>query len=266
MDNTIYKIRNIRNIHNFISGNYDESNNENIEYIENSINDILNDPLLKSVRLNYIFYITTTICLFLISYSNGSSFVWAIISMTFISFLGYLCHYISHSIYITDLYNEFHDNSNNNYLTRNRYADYFIRLICKMLDFHETTHHDSSINKSVENISIEFVMNFYVQSGAFLMFMYFIKNLSYDVVLLWGLLYPTVHLINYDIIKCKTHMQHHVDKKTNYGIDIWDILFNTKYDGDNNDIENINHYSINMVILTAMLIFFILNRRTLINI
>lgn len=55
-------------------------------------------------------------------------------------------------------------------------------------------------------------------------------------------------------------MKHHLDKHTNYGIDIWDIMFNTKYQGDNTDIENINHYSINVVIISAILVYVINNK------
>jgi hypothetical protein len=137
---------------------------------------------------------------------------------------------------------------------------YFIKFICKCADFHDEIHHDTSINKKVHNIIFEFIFNFYTQAGAFLIVMYFVKKLNYYSVILWGLIYPTIHLINYDIIKCQVHMNHHLDKHTNYGIDIWDIMFNTKYQGDNTDIENINHYSINVVIISAILVYVINNK------
>ena len=54
-------------------------------------------------------------------------------------------------------------------------------------------------------------------------------------------------------------MKHHLDKTSNYGIDIWDILFGTKYNDDPNEIESINHYSINLIILTAFVVVLIKN-------
>lgn len=147
--------------------------------------------------------------------------------------------------------------NNGNYVTNNKIVHYFLKFMCKCADFHDEIHHDTSINKQTHNIIYEFIFNFYTQAGAFLIFMYFIKNMSYYSVILWGLMYPTIHLINYDIIKCKVHQKHHWDKHTNYGIDVWDILFNTKYEGDNSDIEDINHYSINVIIITAIIVLFL---------
>ena len=63
------------------------------------------------------------------------------------------------------------------------------------------------------------------------------------------------HIINYNIIKPKVHEEHHEDKNTNFGIDIWDILFNTK---NNSDIENFNHSIINLIII--LIIFYFIHR------
>ena len=215
------------------------------------------DPLIQTIRINYIFYITTLVCLAVISYYSGTNFLWSVITLIVVSFLGYITHYISHSVNVTKFYDSL---NNDNYFTNNKIAHYFIKFICKCADFHDEIHHDTSINKKVHNVIFEFIFNFYTQAGAFLIIMYFVKKLNYYSVILWGLIYPTIHLINYDIIKCQVHMKHHLDKHTNYGIDIWDIMFNTKYQGDNTDIENINHYSINVIIISAILVYVMNNK------
>ena len=40
----------------------------------------------------------------------------------------------------------------------------------------------------------------------------------------------------------QTHSDHHKDKHSNLGMDIWDIIFGTKYNWD--DIEDVNHYAV----------------------
>ena len=77
------------------------------------------------------------------------------------------------------------------------------------------------------------------------------------MIVLWGILYTTVHNINYNIVPSSVHIKHHLDKNTNYGIDIWDIIFQTKYNNDPTDIENINHYTINLFICTACVILYL---------
>ena len=210
------------------------------------------DPLIASIKLNYIFYISIFIGVCAITATTNTNVIWGFISVVFISFLGYVVHYISHTVRVEELYDKI---DNKNYLTKNVYINYIIRLWCKTIDFHDITHHDSKVNKTFKNVAIEFALNFYTQAGAFLLFAFFVRNLNTYVILLWGLMYPTVHLINYEFKKSKTHIFHHKDPKTNYGIDIWDILFNTKYNGDNSKIENINHYSINVCIITIIMIY-----------
>ena len=94
---------------------------------------------------------------------------------------------------------------------------------------------------------------------------YFIPNNI--IIIFWGLIYATVHIINYNIIESKEHISHHNrdlsknkaynkenNKVYNYGIDILDILFDTKYENDNS-VENINHYAYNCIILLVIIIF-----------
>ena len=211
------------------------------------------DPIIQSFKLNYQFYLVLFVCVLLISHYSDTNIIWALITIIFISAAGYASHYVSHRINALELFEKL---DNDNYLTKNEYAKTGMRLFCKMIDFHDQIHHDTSINKTWENIAIEFAMNFYVQAGAFIIIIYIARQLNIYVITLWGLMYATIHNINYDITPSATHILHHVDKTTNYGIDIWDVVFNTKYGGDNSTdkLENINHYAINTAIITAVIL------------
>lgn len=225
---------------------------------------IKEDPIIQSVKLNYQFYLILFICIILISHYSDTNIIWALITIVFISAAGYASHYISHRINALELFEKL---DNDNYLTKNEYVKTGMRIFCKMIDFHDQTHHDTSINKSWENIAIEFAMNFYVQAGAFIFIIYIARQLNLYVITLWGLMYATIHNINYDITPSATHILHHVDKTTNYGIDIWDIIFNTKYAGDNSidKLENINHYAINTAFITAVILL-LLNLKISVNV
>ena len=214
------------------------------------------DPLIKSFKINYIFYITLIICLYMISRYTNSSFIWCIISFLYISCNGYFVHYISHKF---DLFK--HYSKLNNYVTRNSVLNTMTIWLCNMLDFHRNIHHDSSINKKLDNKIYEFIMNFLTQSGFFLVFVYFAKQLNYYVCLLWGLLYATVHMINYDILKPVSHKHHHMDDDTNHDIIFWDIFFDTKYD-HNDEMEDINWGSINVIVLTLLIVCFVKYNKT----
>lgn len=211
------------------------------------------DPIIQSFKLNYQFYLTLFVCIVLISYYSNTNIIWAIITIVFISAAGYASHYVSHRVNALQLFQQL---DNNNYITKNEYAKTAMKMFCKMIDFHDQIHHDTSINKTWENIAIEFAMNFYVQAGAFIVIIYIARQLNMYVITLWGFMYATIHNINYDISPSATHILHHVDKTTNYGIDIWDVIFNTKYGGDDSidKLENINHYAINTALITAAIL------------
>ena len=82
---------------------------------------------------------------------------------------------------------------------------------------------------------------------------YLLNLIDNRVVFLWAFFYATVHNINYIIVKPITHKEHHINDKTNYGIDIWDIIVGSKYDWNN--IETHNHTAINLIIITAVIMY-----------
>ena len=157
------------------------------------------------------------------------------------------------------------DNRIINYIKSNKKMNRIMEtIIYYSCDFHDKIHHDTSINKKPLNWFMEFFQNLLMEGGGLILFAQWcnfsinIKNFKFklnrSVLLLWGLLYASVHNINYILLGCNQHTNHHIDPKTNYGIDTLDILFDTKY--DINNIENINHGAINMVVITLIVWYF----------
>ena len=207
--------------------------------------------LIKSLSKNVLFYSVSLLCLYLLSGRKicSISFIRCIISWIFISIFGYFTHLVSHKLDLREMYNKF-----DNVFTRNEYINKKIITLLDIYDFHDKIHHDTEINKQYLNIFYEFMMNLYTQGLGVIIFIESMKLLDYRVIVLWAFLYATVHNINYMYLSPTTHRDHHIDSSTNYGIDTLDILFNTKY--DNNDIEDLNHASINLIFITCVIIFF----------
>jgi hypothetical protein len=214
------------------------------------------DPLLKSIKLNYIFYSLLIVCLFIISYYTDSSFLWCILTFIYVSFNGYFVHYLSHKINLIEIFYTSDSSKFDNYLYKIPGMDSLIYFLFKMFDFHSEIHHDTSINKKLDNKMYEFIMNFITQSGLLLLFILFTKYLNYYVCFLWGIFYASVHMINYDILKPQSHKNHHLNVEKNYDILLWDTILNTKYDY-NDIVEDVNHCSYNIVILTILIVCFI---------
>ena len=113
------------------------------------------------------------------------------------------------------------------------------------------THHDKGVNKTIMNITYEFLNNVVMQGLGFILL---IKMIDTRVFILWAFMYASIHNINYLFINPSTHQDHHINNHTNYGIDYCDILFNTKTDW--NDVEIHNHGSINLLIITYVMMYF----------
>jgi hypothetical protein len=199
---------------------------------------------------NILFYITSVICLYIIGNKKLSllNFLNCIFTWICISFFGYIIHIISHKIDIKVLFNKM-----NNIFTKNVNIHRFFENVIDVYEYHDKIHHDSEVNKKFHNICYEFLLNVFTQGAGLILFIEFLKLLNYKVIFLWAFFYASVHNINYNIIHPTTHRDHHIDNNTNYGIDLMDILFNTKYNDD--DIECMNHTSINMIIITLIIMY-----------
>jgi hypothetical protein len=220
------------------------------------------NALQISLWKNKYFYIIALLCCFILAsleinqgdniYKRGYLVVRSIYSLVFAMLAGHTIHWLSHHVNC----NEYLD-SCDNLLTNNKYIRTVLNAYADVIDFHSITHHDSSINKRWYNILYEMGNNFLTQSVAIV---WLIQRLDFKVILLWGLMYATVHNINYLYLKPTTHRDHHAKATTNYGIDVTDILFNTKYNW--NDIETHNHAGINLLIITLFIsLFYLFNKK-----
>ena len=213
--------------------------------------------LIKNIKINYPFYCVSLICLYFLSKKTNHNYIFSVISFIFISGFGYFVHWCSHAIPWTELYEK-----QDNFFTKNKYTDEIARCFLKFMEFHDITHHDSDINKSFKNIFLEAVNNSVTQGLLFVFVAIIIKQIDLWACVLWALLYATFHNINYLYVKPDTHINHHIDPTTNFGIDIWDIIFNTKY--ENEEPEDYNHYSINLILLTIIL-YYTIPKKSILN-
>ena len=213
--------------------------------------DKFNSALKESIKVNKWFYLSLILCFYMFKQSSpdNTSYIILVFSYIFIMITGHISHRISHHLNFTDAYNKYKKNNINSCI------DNIILKTCRVLDFHSTTHHDSTINKQPTNILYEFLNNLLAQGGFFIIVVKFFNYfIDFRVILMWALAYATNHNINYLFLKPSTHRDHHLDGNTNYGIDIADIIFDTKYDLD--DIEMHNHISINIILVTLFIIYF----------
>ena len=210
------------------------------------------NAIITSFKSNYLFYIVLIGCIYLINKSSRKSknILLSIITIIPISLFGYLVHYVSHHMknklgkkYLTY----------DNIFTRNRVCNSVITYIIRVAEFHDSVHHDTSVNKKFTNIVFEFMNNVLLQGVIILMFKLFLNFMDDKIILLWALFYATVHNINFNITHPIAHAEHHVNNKTNYGIDIWDILIGSKYDWTH--IENHNNTIINLIVITTIIIY-----------
>ena len=138
-------------------------------------------------------------------------------------------------------------------ITNNYYINKVMRRVLRIIDFHPTTHHDSDINKKFTNVFYEFWNNVLTQGTSFVLLYFLFKKINLWVCITWAFAYATVHNINYLIKPPQTHKNHHKQVAYNLGIDIWDIIMGTKY--PNEPAEKHNHYTINFIILTAIVCY-----------
>lgn len=214
------------------------------------------NAIYKSLKQNYIFYISILVAIYIFTKCkhNKSSMVLGTYSIIFITFYGYFIHFISHymKFKVSEIYKNY-----DNMFTRNKYFNWFALKLIAFGEFHAKIHHDSSINKTKKNIILEFLNNFMTQGAAIILIKYILNLIDNRVILLWCLFYATVHNINYNIVPPLTHQQHHINDRTNFGIDIWDIIIGTKYDWEN--IETHNHTAINVIVI-AVIIYYVSNK------
>jgi len=229
--------------------------------------------LFKSLKSNYLLTICIIIQVFALSILYPSNpqvgiignIIFGIITFIISIVAGYYVHFFSHILDYEEIY-LYICNSSNIVGTLFRKMPKLIKWIFDkfvyLLDFHDKIHHNTNINKQWQNVLIELIMNIYTE-GVALIILFKILNFgiqirdhilkfNYPILFAWSILYSTIHNINYNIITPICHIQHHINEKTNYGIDFMDILFGSKYD----DVpEEMNHASLNVILILLFIIF-----------
>ena len=182
--------------------------------------------------------------------------------------IGYLVHVWSHHTDFERLYTELlHSNG-----FFGKMCNSFPNVVNKgikwvlgnIIDFHDKIHHNSNINTKWYNVLTEAIENLLMEGGFIIIISKLLKlqigimgetcTFNYAIIAMWALIYTSTHLINYTYIIPNAHIEHHKNYHKNYGIDTLDIIFNTK---DNlNNPEIINHYAINVIIVTILIVLF----------
>ena len=111
--------------------------------------------------------------------------------------------------------------------------------------------HDKTIDRRVE-LCIETANDLFMSFSLLL-----VQNLvglhlvPTSVVVFYGLLYTSVHIVNYSIFGSETHRNHHRRMLTNYGPDTLDHLFGTSTDGIWEDLSPI---TMNAVVVAPLVL------------
>ena len=219
-----------------------------------NIPDFENETLLKSLKTNKYFYLILIVTMVIYCKTKKKSVIFSLFSFILMTFLGYLAHMISHQVSMNYIYNKM---ENKNFFMTNKYTKKMIKKACDFMDFHDAIHHDTEINKQPLNIFYEVVNNFLIQGGLVYAVYIASRYVEPEMFLLWAFMYTTIHHINYPLIGSKEHRQHHENKFTNYGLDIWDVIFNTKPKPEEDqltiEIEDFNHIIFNLLVGVAIL-------------
>ena len=206
--------------------------------------------LMQTFKENYWFYGAAVVCSWVLARYSGQRFIYALLTFVYASFVGYAGHAVVHYMNFEEMYA-----ACTHPILKNKVFSPIFTTACRYLDFHDITHHDLAVNRQISNVLAEFALNFMNQGGILMVLILICRRINIYVVFLWALAYSTVHNINYDYLAPVSHQLHHKDKTTNYGIDVWDILVGTKHPEDG--VEDINHYAINLGLITAGLVVFL---------
>lgn len=208
--------------------------------------------LINSFVNNFLFWLTYLMLAIYCGthYDNSRNPIFIKIVISFLSgffamIFGYWIHVYSHHV------------DHSNFLKRVMPAYIFEQKAFKYcvyhLDFHSKVHH-SKEGKTFKNLFIEGIQNICSQGILPIVIILSVNHLfnitipaNLLMILLWGILYVSMHLINYNVFDSDTHEEHHINPKSNYGIDTFDIMFHSK--SHPIDIENFNNFAINNIII-----------------
>jgi len=151
------------------------------------------------------------------------------------------------------------------------YYSYFTHILLHIIpekyNPHLTFHKFNNNNTDqhfMKNINISLVFKALIDVGVFVILYYFQILINYELfppilILYYGIIYITVHNINYSLFHLGNHKYHLVDsgkKTTNFGPDSIDHLLGTNY---NSKYEHMYHYIPNIIFAFLLTIIFFCN-------
>ena len=212
------------------------------------------DYIIKYLKENYILIGVLLSSLYILRKPDKYNLITFFIVVVF----GYLIHLAGHLIRMKKLAKKIMKPLKK-YIRRKEYKKSIknkINYLADLFEFHHNTHHDDKESNTPINQLYEFILNILTQGLIPLFAMYilreFLNLINLELFVLWGLVYATVHLINFKFIKSASHEEHHKNYIKNIQDDflLVDTLFDSKYD---DYLENVNHYSVNIILTTCLL-------------
>ena len=160
------------------------------------------------------------------------------------------------------------------------FYSYFIHILFHKIphkyNLHLKYHHNSEQNSTKIGKIVSFIIEFLlVDVGVFFLLYLLQKLVNYELfppilILYYGIIYVTVHNINYSILHIGNHTKHHFGQRgnaslnlfegdnelltTNYGPDTIDHLLGTNHD---NVVENMFHNIPNILFAFLISLYFI---------
>ena len=189
--------------------------------------------LQEFFKINKYFIIGSLILIIIITNFTKTSLIFGFLTFIITTYIGYYSHYLSH-------------NKCFKRCIKNVKLPKFVK---NTILYHDSIHHDEN-KKELKYDIYEFLNNILTQGGLLFLIKILSRYLNGWIILLYAFCYATIHIINFKFIKPKTHSLHHDNSNCNYGYELYDILFNTK----EGEIENTNHYLINFIIGTIILL------------
>jgi hypothetical protein len=201
------------------------------------------NQICDSIFTNYLSWIFIYISVIILSPNN---ILKGIINYIILQITYYVAHYGCHNK--SKIYN-------NLKMYNKKICDFLINFheMSCLLHLYHHKHYDFFIFFQVivefTYLPIICIINYFTMT--------YFKFEFFDIWLnLFGIiLYSSIHNINYGIFHVNdVHSLHHENQATNYGPDLWDVIFKTK-NKKNKSIENTNHYLPNIIIILCILLF-----------
>lgn len=216
-----------------------------------------------SILGNWPFWTTCMACLSLIAYTQSVSYLDVVVTFISSMYLGYELHRNTHKRNITALYDSW-DKAVPEYIKAHMPTlESWLRWFVYHCDFHDKVHHDSDVNKQPYNVMVEVYQNLLSEGLIAAALCYWLRPSiklgdrtiapHIPTMVFWALLYTSAHNINYVIMPPQEHINHHLFPHTNFGIDLMDILLDTKHEPEGYEI--MHHAVPNIIIITALILW-----------